>query len=284
MEWFLILLGLVTMIYPYFPTHLPYFGDEEPHPWQRHVVAHYGGSFSQCGNLKWAIDKDLWICHEYHGMMLSYVINPIESIGPEWNHFCCCPSKFWGVLGHALPVKLLQGLNFHGFWPVLSPSPRSTELGHQFSPLFVRWNICWYSKLAREKSTFYRLFSLDVFRLRMSMSQATSLMGGKLATFGFGCQSPWTPWRAIITHQHITRKLMESWSVLGEARDELHLDELTAPFLFAGPKQVRHWLSWRQMTRPSGQRRCAFPRNSMQRVRHRLCQTRVEQPTRMVIV
>ena len=223
-----------------------------------HSAETWSGQLTKILNLPWIS----WI--SWYDVIICY-----QSYWIYWTRMkplLLLPKQVLACFGHALPVKLLQGLNFHGFWPVLSPSPRSTELGHQFSPLFVRWNICWYSKLAREKSTFYRLFSLDVFRLRMSMSQATSLMGGKLATFGFGCQSPWTPWRAIITHQHITRKLMESWSVLGEARDELHLDELTAPFLFAGPKQVRHWLSWRQMTRPSGQRRCAFPRNSMQRL------------------
>ena len=116
----------------------PWFTNIFPHvchiwgwrtPPQRHVVAHYGGSFSQCGNLKWAIDKDLWICHEYHehhGMMLSYVINPIESFGPEWNHFCCCPSKFWGVLGMLCPCSSCRAWISVGFGQ-FCPRPREAR-------------------------------------------------------------------------------------------------------------------------------------------------------------
>jgi len=52
--------GAIHHDLPIFSHTFTIFWDEDPHPWQRHVVAHYGGSFSQCGNLKWAIDKDLF--------------------------------------------------------------------------------------------------------------------------------------------------------------------------------------------------------------------------------
>ena len=136
-------------------------------------------------------------------------------------------SPILGCFWHALPWSCCSRAWINMVWENVR-SLRRTELGHRFSPLFVRWKICWYSNLARKKSAFQRWFSLGVFPLRMSISQAASLMGVKLATFGFRCHLnlPEPQFMAILTasptHWKIDGKLVSAGQFSsGGALDEL---------------------------------------------------------------